>query len=763
MKKIIFLVLITLNAFSQNTYNIIPKPQKLVAAKGQFKVLNTTSVVIPAGNAEVRKIAEQLTTKIKGIWGLDLEVSESLKPNAIRFIDNPAYSEEAYELKVSPQNIEITAATPKGHFYGYQTLLQLFPVEIFGSSRVNSKIALVAPACAITDEPRFSYRGVMLDVSRHFFPVEFIKKLIDNLAVNKINTLHWHLTDDQGWRIEIKKYPKLTEIGSIRKESMVGHYREQKFDGKPYGGFYTQDQIRDLLNYAQSKYVTIVPEIEMPGHAMGALTAYPELGCTGGPYEVRTKWGVEENVYCPSEKTFAFLEDVLTEVMDLFPSKYIHIGGDECPKDSWKASAFCQDLMKKEGLKDEHELQSYFIRRIDKFVTSKGRRIIGWDEILEGGLSPNATVMSWRGIEGGIEAAKQMHDVIMTPTSYMYLDYYQGNPSKEPLAIGGFLNLEKTYSFEPQVAELSPDQAKYILGVQGNLWTEYVKTPQHAEYMLFPRALAVAEIGWSDKTKDFKNFSGRLDTHLKRLDLMAVNYSKSANNVSFSTELNPQKRTVIKLSTAHPTGQIKYTLDGSSPLSTSLLYDAASKVKILGDNTLSAAVFDQNGKKISGDNVQTFVIGNSSRKNYTLENQPKRYTGNDPLALTDGIKGNEGSKDQWVGFEGKNLSTVIDLGTKTLFSRLGIAFLSDYHDWVLPPKNFEILVSNDNKNFESLKKIDLGTAVKTSKAVRQFNVDLGKQNYRYVKVIAENFGPLPAGHYGAGKPSWLMVDEIEIK
>ena len=762
MKKIFFLFLISLSSFAQNTYNIIPKPQKLEVAKGQFKITNTTPIIVPAGDTEVRKIAEQLSTKIKVVWGYENQITETLKPNGLRFINNAAFAEEAYELKVSPQNIEITASNPKGHFYGYQTLLQLLPIEIFGASRI-SKTILAAPACTVTDEPRFPYRGIMLDVSRHFFPADFIKKLIDNLAVNKINTLHWHLTDDQGWRIEIKKYPKLTEVGSIRKESMVGHYREQKFDGKPYGGFYTQDQIKDIVAYAKSKYVTVIPEIEMPGHAMGALTAYPELGCTGGPYEVRTLWGVEDKVYCPSEKTFSFLEDVLTEVMDLFPSKYIHIGGDECPKDSWKASAFCQDLMKKEGLKDEHELQSYFIRRIDKFVTSKGRRIIGWDEILEGGLSPNATVMSWRGIEGGIEAAKQMHDVIMTPTSYMYLDYYQGNPAKEPLAIGGFLNLEKTYSFEPQVAELNPEQAKYILGVQGNLWTEYVKTPQHAEYMLFPRALAIAEIGWSDKTKNFINFSSRLDTHLKRLELMAVNYSKSANNVSFSTELNTQKRTVVKLSTAHPSGQIRYTLDGSSPIATSLLYNPSTKIKILGDHTLAAAVFDAGGKKISGDNVQTFVIGNSSRKNYTLENQPKRYTGNDPLALTDGIKGNEGSKDQWIGFEGKNLNTVIDLGTKTLFTRLSIAFLSDYHDWVLPPKNFEIWVSNDNKNFESVKKIDLGTAFKTSKAVRQFNVDLGKQNYRYVKVMAENFGPLPAGHYGAGKPSWLMVDEIEIR
>ncbi|MBL0325835.1 MAG: family 20 glycosylhydrolase [Cytophagaceae bacterium] len=595
MKKIFFLFLISLSSFAQNTYNIIPKPQKLEVAKGQFKITNTTPIIVPAGDTEVRKIAEQLSTKIKVVWGYENQITETLKPNGLRFINNAAFAEEAYELKVSPQNIEITASNPKGHFYGYQTLLQLLPIEIFGSSRI-SKTILAASACTVTDEPRFPYRGIMLDVSRHFFPADFIKKLIDNLAVNKINTLHWHLTDDQGWRIEIKKYPKLTEVGSIRKESMVGHYREQKFDGKPYGGFYTQDQIKDIVAYAKSKYVTVIPEIEMPGHAMGALTAYPELGCTGGPYEVRTLWGVEDKVYCPSEKTFSFLEDVLTEVMDLFPSKYIHIGGDECPKDSWKASAFCQDLMKKEGLKDEHELQSYFIRRIDKFVTSKGRRIIGWDEILEGGLSPNATVMSWRGIEGGIEAAKQMHDVIMTPTSYMYLDYYQGNPAKEPLAIGGFLNLEKTYSFEPQVAELNPEQAKYILGVQGNLWTEYVKTPQHAEYMLFPRALAIAEIGWSDKTKNFINFSSRLDTHLKRLELMAVNYSKSANNVSFSTELNTQKRTVVKLSTAHPSGQIRYTLDGSSPIATSLLYNPSTKIKILGDHTLAAAVFDAGGK-----------------------------------------------------------------------------------------------------------------------------------------------------------------------
>src|SRR5699024_4171027 len=343
------------------------------------------------------------------------------------------------------------------------------------------------PVVEITDYPRFEYRGLHLDVGRHFFGVDFIKNYIDLLAMHKMNRFHWHLTEDQGWRIEIKQYPKLTEVGAWRDSTLVGHYGSGKYDDKRYGGFYTQDEIREVVAYAQKKYVTIIPEIELPGHASAALSAYPELGCKENyDYTIKSTWGVFEDIYCPREETFTFLENVLTEVMDLFSSKYIHIGGDEAPKKQWEESEFAQKVIEREGLENEHELQSYFVTRIEKFLNKHGRQIIGWDEILEGGLAPNATVMSWRGIKGGIEAAKQHHDVIMTPTSYLYLDYYQASPETEPLTIGGWVPLQKVYSYEPVPEELTAEESKYILGAQGNVWTEYMKSGEKVEYMAYP-------------------------------------------------------------------------------------------------------------------------------------------------------------------------------------------------------------------------------------------------------------------------------------
>jgi hexosaminidase len=370
------------------------------------------------------------------------------------------------------------------------------------------------------------------------FPVKFIKKYIDLLALHKMNRFHWHLTEDQGWRIEIKKYPKLTEIGSVRKGTMIEkNFNPYKGDGKEYGGFYTQEEVKDVVAYAQKKHIIIIPEIEMPGHALAALAAYPELGNGTGPYEVATTWGVFDQIYAPKEETFEFLENVLTEVMALFPSKYIHIGGDEAPKTEWKKSAQAQEVIKREGLKDEHELQSYFIQRIEKFLNKNGRQIIGWDEILEGGLAPNATVMSWRGMEGGIEAAKQGHDVIMTPGTHLYLDHYQANPETEPLAIGGLTTVKKTYSFEPTPKELSKEEAKHILGAQGNVWTEYMKTSDYVEYMVLPRMSALAEVVWTpSEKKDWTNFKSRLEKLSERYEALDYNYARHVFESEETTE-----------------------------------------------------------------------------------------------------------------------------------------------------------------------------------------------------------------------------------
>jgi hexosaminidase len=452
-------------------------------------------------------IADQTTTKDQTLIKLVLQRLPTPGP------------EGSYTLKTSPDGITITAATEAGLFYGTQTLLQIF-----------SQFTSAIPAVDISDSPRFSYRGLHLDVGRHMFPVAFVKKYIDLMSRHKFNRFHWHLTEDQGWRIEIKQYPKLQEVAAYRKETVIGKSgsknRGKNFDGKRYGGYYTQDEIRDVIAYAQKRYVTIIPEIELPGHAQAALAAYPGLGCTGGPYEVATTWGVFPEVFCAGkEDTFAFLQNVLDETMALFPSEYIHIGGDECPKTRWKECPHCQKRMKDEGLKDEHELQSYFIQRIEKYLNSKGRRIIGWDEILEGGLAPGATVMSWRGEEGGIAAARENHDVIMTPGDWCYFDHYQDTAKSEPLAIGGFTPVKKVYEYEPVPKQLSAEEAKHVLGAQANVWTEYIPTSDHVEYMVYPRAVAMSEVLWSTK-KDYNDFLKRLEFHLKRLDSWHVNYAK---------------------------------------------------------------------------------------------------------------------------------------------------------------------------------------------------------------------------------------------
>ena len=527
--------------------SVIPKPAFVEEGYGEFAITQGFKIVVDGGNEEVKAVGEYFAEKLRKASGLDVpavEMSGEIKPGEIaagkRGSDNAmtmcltgAYKDlgsEGYKLEINPSSIILEAQQTAGLFYGVQTLLQLLPpeVESVKSFKVTTSNRLTFPALKIRDIPRYPYRGMHLDCCRHFFPKSFVKKYIDLLALHKFNTFHWHLTEDQGWRIEIKKYPRLTEVGSWRKETLAGHAREmpEKFDRQRYGGYYTQEDIKEIVAYARSRYVTIIPEIEMPGHATAALAAYPELSCTGGPFEVATKWGVFEDVYCAGEeKVFEFLEDVLSEVIALFPGTYIHIGGDECPKVRWKECEKCQARIAEEGLADEHELQSYFIRRIEKFLLSKGRKLIGWDEILEGGLAPEATVMSWRGTQGGIEAAKQGHDVIMTPTSHCYFDYYQADPETEPLAIGGLTPLEKVYAFEPTPVELTEEEARHVLGAQGNVWTEYIKTPEHAEYMSIPRISALAEVVWSRKeARDWQDFLRRLEQLFKRLDAMGVNY-----------------------------------------------------------------------------------------------------------------------------------------------------------------------------------------------------------------------------------------------
>lgn len=519
----------------QDEVSIIPMPAQLKKTNGKFSITDETHIVVEQGNTGARRIATMLADKLRKAAGFELTVSEGQEnriDNAIYFTTAGAHDSlgnEGYQLSVTNKGAVVRAKNPAGLFYGMQTVLQLLPPEIESTTKVE-KVSWQMPAVEITDRPRFTWRGQHLDVCRHYMSVDFIKKYIDNMALHKLNTFHWHLTEDQGWRLEIKKYPKLTEVGAWRKETLVGHIEEKpmKFDGKRYGGFYTQEQAREIVQYATDRFITVVPEIEMPGHATAAIAAYPELGVTGKKVEVATHWGVFPHIFNVDDTTFTFLENVLTEVMAIFPGPYVHIGGDEAIKDQWKASPKIQQKIKALGLKNEEELQSYFMQRIEKFINAKGRKAIGWDEIIEGGLSPHVTVMSWRGMEGGVTAAKSGHDVIMAPIQYTYFWWNQGDPKKEPLSAGGYLPMEKVYSFEPVDPSLTPNEAKHVLGAHGSAWTEYMENEAKVEYMVFPRLSALAEVVWTPReNKNWKGFTQRMQKQFQRYNYRGINYAKT--------------------------------------------------------------------------------------------------------------------------------------------------------------------------------------------------------------------------------------------
>jgi hexosaminidase len=538
-------------SFAQTSINIIPQPAEIKQPKiaASFTITPATEIVLEGSGLE--NSANFLNDYLDRFYHFKLKLVKKAGSKSIIALNYEKMDYAiagAYTLTSDAKGIYIAGDNETGAFYGVQTLIQLLPVPDAGNPVPNSKLAI--PFLSIKDYPRFAYRGLMLDAGRHFFPVDFVKKYIDYIALHKMNYFHWHLTEDQGWRIEIKKYPKLTEVGSKRNGTIIGRYPGKGSDNEPYGGFYTQEQIKEVVKYAADRYITVIPEIELPGHSSSAIAAYPQLSCfpdtatfikpemisaaskqqlAGGRIKlVQETWGVFKDVYCPSDYTFNFLQDVIDEILPLFPARYIHIGGDECPKDAWKESAFCQNLIKEKGLKDEHGLQSYFIGKIEKYINSKGKQIIGWDEILEGGLAPNATVMSWRGEEGGIEAAKQNHDVIMTPGTYVYFDHAQ-TKKEDSVTIGGFLPLENVYKYEPIPAVLNEAQAKHVLGAQANVWTEYMSNTQKVEYMIFPRLSALSEVLWSPKAKkDYPDFEKRLQAQFKRYDLWKVNYSRAS-------------------------------------------------------------------------------------------------------------------------------------------------------------------------------------------------------------------------------------------
>ena len=579
-----------------DTVSIIPQPRYVQMDEGTFRIDKDTKIFLDEPVEEYMRIAGFLNERLLTAAGFSLEITDEMTADGIViFFMNAGLPSEAYGIHVEPNRIVIDYGDGAGAFYALQTIFQLLPEEIFADSRQRG-VKWEIPCLAMEDAPRFKYRGMHLDVCLHYFDVDFLKKYIDIMALHKVNRFHWHLTEDQGWRLEIKKYPLLTEKGQWRKETVVGSLNSGVYDGTPYGGYYSQEQVRELVQYAAERYVTIIPEIEVPGHALAAIACYPELSCgLEDHYETATKWGVFKQVYCPKETTFEFLEDVFDEVFELFPSEVVHIGGDECPKASWKACPHCQALIRKLGLKDEYELQSWFVTRMEKYINSKGREIIGWDEILQGGLAPNAKVMSWLGEEGGIQAARQHHEVVMAPHQKYYLDYWQADPDSEPLAMGGPTTLKTMYEYEPVPEVLTPEEARYIIGVEGCVWTEYMDSPERVEYMAWPRMCAIAETGWTQTDKDWDGFTRRLETHLGRLDRLDVGYCKAFFNPLIVFHNDTKYSKVVTMTVDAPDAEIRYTLDGSVPDASSPVYDKPFVIN--RQQTVTAAAF-RNGQII---------------------------------------------------------------------------------------------------------------------------------------------------------------------
>ncbi len=759
---------------------IIPAPVEMRLNEGQCSLRCPWSV-----ETAFTPLRDLLNGEIQALhhkFELECEVPIRFRFKIIKKVT--ALPDEWYKVQVHEDGISVLAPDEEGLYRGSRTLIQLLEQGSTSGS---------LPCLSITDWPRFPWRGMHLDPCRHFWSVEFTKKYIDLLARYKMNSFHWHLTDDQGWRIEIKSHPKLTAVGAWRKGSQVGPYSRREYDTIPYGGFYTQDEIREVVAYAQARHINVVPEIEMPGHALAALAGYPELGCTGGPYEVARGWGVFDDVFCAgNDSTFAMLEDVLAEVMDLFPSPYIHIGGDECPKERWKDCAKCQQRMKTEGLKDEHELQSYFIQRIEQFVNAKDRTIIGWDEILEGGLAPNAAVMSWRGTEGGVAAAKSGHYAVMSPGSHCYFDHYQGDPANEPLAIGGYTTVQKVYSYEPIPAELKPEEAKYILGAQGNVWTEYILTPEHVEYMAVPRMLALAEVLWTPKGKrNEADFIRRLEEEFPRLDELNVNASRSLYQVTITPTQGPNSGVISVSLSAGMTHPVVFgVMEGvdkelaeeilnegeDTPYPTNRKYDRPFTIST--NCTVIAQAANEAGTPGMAS-FKEFTFNKATARPITLSVPPnERYNEGGAFTLVDGITAQEKRVNtEWLGWR-EDVTITVDLGSVQDISRIGIGALHETYSWIHAPKAIEFQVSTDGKNFTSagmaipnMREIPVipadpikrkSTVMAQVQGRNVFAVDK-KTQARYVRLQVIHSGPIPAGDPGAGNPAWMFLDEIEVR
>ena len=750
--------------------NIIPKPTS-IKAKDDYIDINRIEIIIVENNlVGERNVAELFQSFLSPIKGLGIS---SINKNKKRILVslNTSYDipEEGYKLSINGnQKVDLKASSVSGLFYGFQSFRQLCDPELETGSRPTST---KVPMCIIEDSPKFGYRGMHLDVSRHFFDVEFVKTYIDMIALHKMNVFHWHLTDDNGWRIEIDKYPLLTEKSAWRVDRRHEPWKKQspplENEIATYGGYYTKDQIREVIEYASKRNIAVIPEIEMPGHTSEVFSAYPELSCKGDyiPVNPGSYWP-NTDIFCAgNDKVFTFLENVLEEVIDLFPGRYIHIGGDEADKMNWEKCPKCQDRIASESLKNEHELQSWFIKRIEKFILSKDRKLVGWDEILEGGLAKTATVMSWRGMDGGIESAKAGHDVIMCPTSHCYFDYYQANPETSPEAFGGYTTLKKVYSFDPVPPELSNEEAKFILGGQGNLWTEYVQTPERAQYRVLPRMSALSEVLWSGPgSNSYEDFYSRLKKLLLRFDMMGWVYAPGSFFVNILSEQTEDSGSyAIKLISEKPGEEIRYTTDGSLPASNSALYE--NPIFLNQKTTIKAALFiDQSiAGKVSEKTI--FFSKAIGKKTKYLTSYSNRYTGTGMQTLVNGLTGTIAHNDgYWQGWLEQDLEVVIDLEEKENIMGVSIGFLESHGVWIFLPVGLEVSFSNDGKSYKNPIVIEVkdgkrnGSANRTTVQSPEINLSA-----RYIKIKAINRGTCPDWHPGAGGKSWVFADEIFVE
>ncbi|TDO68952.1 hexosaminidase [Flavobacterium chryseum] len=769
LKAFLVVILFTVfnSGYSQKIYTekdiqIIPKPTQLLIQPGIFEFSKSTKFV--ATTEFQKEIATALINKFEKAAGWRPEISAANpQSNFIQFKTDQTLNKEAYKLEVNAKSITITAKGNAGFIYGLESVRQLLPTAIESQSVISSAKWLI-PNVVITDEPRFQWRGLMLDLSRHFFDKNYVLQTIDRLAMLKMNVLHLHLVDDQGWRMEIKKYPKLTEVGAWRvdQENVAWNARltTNPDEKGTYGGFLTQEELKEIVKYAANKNIEIIPEIEMPAHVSSAIASYPELACFNQRIGVPSGglWPITD-IYCAGkESTFEFLQNVIDEVVQVFPSKYIHIGGDEATKTNWDKCPNCQKRMKDNGLKNAHELQSYFVKRMEKYILSKGKKIIGWDEILEGGLAPEATVMSWRGTKGGTDAAAQGHDVIMTPESHCYFNFYQGPQNEEPIAFDGYTPLSKVYEFDPVVETMTPEQAKHVLGGQANLWAEHLPNTKESEYMIFPRLAALAEVLWSPKEKrNWNDFTTRLPSLLQRYDYLGINYAKSAYLVTASSSANMgQKQINVMLKNEFPNPDIRYVLGDKSLAGNAIKYTTPIEFK---ESTILKASLFQNEKLVGKIFTDTIIFHKAfAHKVLYLTPFNQNYKGDGPFGMVNTIRGSKNFHDgQWQAWLVNDMEVLIDFGKEESLEQVTIGTLESQGSGVYFPTQIKVLVSSDGLKYKEVGKLARPYAVNVSSELKDFKIKFEKRNARFVKVIASNLKKSPKG-----EDSWLFVDEILV-